>query len=370
MPNRIGAKAMPEGRALRFLLAVALMNGLICIIAPAMVVSRPGGAREAVGSVVYLAAVAVLALTPIQFFALWLVLGGRIRDQHAVRQTKIRIEQTIRDQQMGIAFQPIVDICSGRVIGVEALARFSAEPVAAPDVWFADADRVGQGPTLELMALEIALSRVAELPPDLYVSLNVSPSTLSSRQVVPVLLDSAVCLNRIVLEITEHASVVDYPSLVAARAELGVHGIRLAVDDAGSGYASFQHIVALAPDIIKIDRSLVAGIDHDQARQALVAAVVMFALHAGTTVLGEGVETAAELDALTSLGVDSAQGYFLGRPSMRPDVWQSWQSPAGDRRPASPLTGQLNGAPSHRTSPDRRPAQAGLGVLAVVEGPL
>lgn len=100
--------------------------------------SRRRGA--AVGQFVYMAALAALTLTPIQILAPWRVLVRRLRDQPAASQTKTRIEQVLRGQQMHTAFQPIVDICSGNVMGVEALARFTAQPAAPPDLRFADAE--------------------------------------------------------------------------------------------------------------------------------------------------------------------------------------------------------------------------------------
>ena len=136
------------------------------------------------------------------------------------------------------------------------------------------------------------------------------------------LLASEIPAYRIVIEVTEHATVVDYPALREAREELRHNGVRLAVDDAGSGYASFGHIVGLAPDIIKLDRSLVAHIDSDLATQALVQAVTGFALQSDAIVVGEGVETIAELQMLRTLGVRTVQGFFLGRPTTCVADWQ------------------------------------------------
>jgi EAL domain-containing protein (putative c-di-GMP-specific phosphodiesterase class I) len=229
------------------------------------------------------------------------------------------------------------------------LARFTVEPVATPDVWFADAERVGQGRALELLAIRTALGNVAALPANLYVTLNVSPSTLASPQLLATLLDSGVSRERLVVEVTEHTSIPDYAPLQEARARLRHHGIRLAVDDAGSGYASFRHIVALAPDIIKLDRGLIAGIDHDEARRALVAAVVMYALQSGAVLVAEGIETAVELEALESLGVDCAQGYHLGRPTTCPHDWQTWERSTIEPSPATRRP--LRPRPDH---PDRR----------------
>jgi len=92
------------------------------------------------------------------------------------------------------------------------------------------------------------------------------------------------------------------------------HGVRLAVDDTGSGFSSFAHIVKLAPDIIKLDIDLVSGIDLDPVRRSLATAVVAFAAETGAKVTAEGIESAAELACVKSLGIHYGQGYFLGRP--------------------------------------------------------
>jgi len=102
------------------------------------------------------------------------------------------------------------------------------------------------------------------------------------------------------------------------------HGIRLAVDDAGAGYASFRHIVALAPDIIKIDRGIVSGVDKDTARSALVGAMVTFARSSGATIVAEGVEKTSELDCLNRLGVDYLQGHLTGVPTSTRADWSAW----------------------------------------------
>jgi EAL domain-containing protein (putative c-di-GMP-specific phosphodiesterase class I) len=128
---------------------------------------------------------------------------------------------------------------------------------------------------------------------------------------------------------------------VAAREELRSHGIRVAVDDAGAGYASLQHILALSPDLIKADRSLISGVDVDPIRASMVAAVLMFAVQSGAALVVEGVETAAELQVLRELGVDHAQGYLVARPSTDPADWGRWRAPDGHRPHPGPSVRDL-----------------------------
>jgi EAL domain-containing protein (putative c-di-GMP-specific phosphodiesterase class I) len=117
------------------------------------------------------------------------------------------------------------------------------------------------------------------------------------------------------LEVTEHASIQDYSVIAAKLAPLRQLGLRLAVDDAGAGYASFRHILKLKPDVIKLDASLVGAIDQDRGVRALAAALIRFAEETGSKIVAEGVETQEELNVLRQLNVNKAQGYLLGRPS-------------------------------------------------------
>jgi PAS domain S-box-containing protein len=249
--------------------------------------------------------------------------AGRALETSRARQ-RDRIERVLADQSIRIAFQPIVSLSTGAMVGVEALARFDEEPYQPPDVWMRDAADVGLSVSLELQALRAALDNIAILPAALYVSINASPRTIADPAFLELLLSHKTPLNRLVLEITEHESVPDYKPLTNTLGYARSLGLRLAVDDAGSGYASFRHILTLRPDYIKLDRDLTAGIDNDAARRALASAVVMFALELDAVVTAEGVETAGELDTLCSLSVDAAQGYYLARPSTDAREWAQW----------------------------------------------
>jgi EAL domain-containing protein (putative c-di-GMP-specific phosphodiesterase class I) len=123
-----------------------------------------------------------------------------------------------------------------------------------------------------------------------------------------------------VIELTEHIDFGQYPGLQGALVRLRKSGVRLAVDDAGSGYSSLTHILKLAPELIKLDRELVCGIDIDPVRRALVTALVLFAADTGAEILAEGIETSDELDVVRRLGVRYSQGYYLGRPAALKDV--------------------------------------------------
>lgn len=244
------------------------------------------------------------------------------------------VKDILLAEQLTIAFQPIVDLPTGRILGVEALSRFPSREGTTPDVIFAEATNAGLGLELELLAVRRALTEARLLDGSLYVSINVSPPVLANPSLIDALLASDVDLKRVVIEVTEHASIGDYTLLTQPRQRLRDLGVRLAIDDAGAGYASLRHIVGLSPDIIKIDRALVTNVDEDRARRALVMAVVMFANEINSSVIGEGVETAEELHALKSLGVNAAQGYLLGRPTTSSADWLTWVTDTRVNEPA------------------------------------
>ena len=205
-------------------------------------------------------------------------------------------------------FQPIVELRSGAVVGYEALSRFANG--SPPDVTFALAARSGLGLALEAATMRAAREAATVLPAGAYLSLNASPALIRSGELRAIVRE---CGRPIVVEITEHVVIDDY---VAIREELASLGpaVRLAVDDAGAGYASLRHILELAPDFVKLDIGLIRGIDADPARQALVAGVGYFAVKRKIRLVAEGIETAAELETLRTLGVAFGQGYLLGRP--------------------------------------------------------
>lgn len=235
--------------------------------------------------------------------------GVELEARQAVAQ---RVSDVMHDGSMSMVFQPIVDVATGRLVGCEALARFAAAPQQGPERWFADAELAGLGIELETAAVALALRELPALPPHAFLALNVSPSTVLSPAIHELL--GAVDTTRIVLELTEHVAVEDYEAVRSGLATLRDGGARLALDDTGAGYAGLRHLLGLRPDIIKLDISLTRDIDHDPVRRALAGALVSFAADVQAQVVAEGVENAAEQDALQRLGVSWAQGYHLARP--------------------------------------------------------
>ena len=239
-------------------------------------------------------------------------LGAQEHEIAERREIARRIQDVMSDEGFHIVFQPIVDLRTGETCGVEALTRFDVDPWRAPDVWFEEAATVDLLVDLEIAVIRAAVAAIPQLPPNVYLSLNLSPQTLVARELRDIL--QTVSPDRLVVEITEHAPVAEYEALTEPLAELRSRGGRLAVDDVGAGFSSLRHILRLAPDVIKLDISLTRDVDSEPAVRALAAALIALASELGVSVVSEGIETSQELEALRTLGVTAGQGYYLGRP--------------------------------------------------------
>ena len=233
-----------------------------------------------------------------------------IRERARRTEIEDRLTPVIRDGGPLVVLQPIVDLATGHRVGAEALSRFPASWEKTPDVCFAEAHSIGLGDDLEVLALERAAAHLSEVTG--YVAMNVSPATLLTAECIQLL--SRLPLDRVVLELSEHDRVDDYAVLMAVLAPLRERGLRLAIDDVGAGFSSLRHIVLTAPDVIKLDRTLIDGVSEDLVLRTLVRSLVDFGHGCDARVVAEGVETSKDADALRALEVDYGQGWFFGRP--------------------------------------------------------
>ncbi|WP_369069785.1 EAL domain-containing protein [Kineococcus terrestris] len=221
--------------------------------------------------------------------------------------------------------QPLVELTSGEVAGYELLSRFGApgggEPVpfpdAPPDAWFAAADRCGLGAPLQADVVRRAVAARGDLPPETFLTVNVDPHLLVHPEVAGALTDHD-DLSRVVVELTEHTSAEGgAAALNRVLDEVRRRGGLVAVDDAGTGYASLGLLLQLRPDVVKLDRELVTGLDADPVKRALVEVLGDLTGRMDAWLLAEGVETEAELAACIALGVPLGQGWALARPAAR-----------------------------------------------------
>ena len=214
---------------------------------------------------------------------------------------------------LSAVFQPMVHLASGEPIAYEGLTRFPTNASLTPQKWFITARRLGRGVAFEHAALREVLTAAERIPDRYPVAVNLSPSAVLDPSIQELL----VSVDRpLIVEVTEHEPFPE--SLGPDLEKLRGAGIAVAVDDAGAGYASFVQLLRLRPDIIKIDGELIDGIDENPVRRAFATALKALGAELGAKIVAEAVETPAQLDTLTGLGIEYGQGFLLGRPVAEP----------------------------------------------------
>ncbi|HKS00582.1 MAG TPA: EAL domain-containing protein [Arthrobacter sp.] len=254
------------------------------------------------------------------------------------RRSRNRIEAVLADRMLMTAFQPIRRVPEGQVIGVEALTRFVSDDGASADHWFSEAESVGLGTDLELAALHRALAAAQAVPEHMFIALNLTPATCADPRIPGLLEHSQLAMDRIVIDLNGAIPVGHYATLTAAIAPLRQRGLRIAVNGAEVGFTSMDQVLELHPDIIKLDRSFIAGIESSQGQRLRAAAMNELARHIDAAIGAQGIETQEELDAVTELGTVAAQGYLLGRPSVHPLDWNEWIRSESETAATGPIT--------------------------------
>lgn len=244
------------------------------------------------------------------------LLGRTLHERQSAVEGQRRLWDVIAHRRFVPVFQPIVSLASRDIVGYEALTRF--HDGADPAERFRLARNFGQEVALESACLREALRAAADLPESAWVAVNVSPEFLQSGARLRRILSQTE--RQIVLEVTETGDVADPAGLRNRIVQLGdqIRDLRVAIDDAGSGFNGLQTILDLAPDFIKLDRSLIKGIHGDAVRQALVVGLLYFARSMQARIVAEGIETDAEAEVLRRLGVGLGQGFLFGAPESIP----------------------------------------------------
>jgi EAL domain-containing protein (putative c-di-GMP-specific phosphodiesterase class I) len=229
------------------------------------------------------------------------------------------LARVLRGEGLAMVVQPIVDVTSGVVHAYEALARFGGTGAeASPLHWFSLAQELGERPALERACLRLALELFRRRPPGTSLSVNLSTPVLLDDRTQEMLREAGEGegddLHGLIVEITEETLVQGDMELLAAFDPLRRRGARLAVDDVGAGYSGLRQITSVRPSYLKLDRSLVTGIEADGERAALVGALAGYSSQVGCLLVAEGIETVAELDAVRDLGATLGQGFLLARP--------------------------------------------------------
>jgi EAL domain-containing protein (putative c-di-GMP-specific phosphodiesterase class I) len=236
-----------------------------------------------------------------------------------IARTRAALGRLIAGEGLRMAVQPIVDLRSGRIHAYEALARFGRRKTdRSPLHWLAIAEELGERTALERACLVAALDLFDRRPEGTRLSVNLSIPALLEQSTQDLIDDFAASrrtgLEGLIVEITEETLVGNSLEVRGVGDRLRERGAHLAVDDVGAGYSGLTQITQVLPDYLKLDRSLVAGIDTDTDRAALVSAVAGYSRHVRSLLVAEGIEHAAELRCLESLDVPLAQGFHLARP--------------------------------------------------------
>jgi EAL domain-containing protein (putative c-di-GMP-specific phosphodiesterase class I) len=217
-------------------------------------------------------------------------------------------------------FQPIVSVTAGSPLhSLECLARGPRGSAwESADLLFASVGKRRLEPEMDRECIAVALAEAARLPGGPCLSVNVHPRSLSDPRFGAFFLANAalrgISPSRLILEIVEQDWRCEVRALEASLTVLRDAGVRLAQDDFGLGHSNFERLLVLRPDFVKVDRHFVAGCDRDPLRREVLMALQKLACGVGAEVIAEGVETVAELGALTSCGIDLVQGYLLSRP--------------------------------------------------------
>jgi EAL domain-containing protein (putative c-di-GMP-specific phosphodiesterase class I) len=239
----------------------------------------------------------------------------------ARRASRVELLETILDQRIYSVYEPIVEVEDKTVFGYEALAR-GPEGTAfhSPIALFTAAEEFELVFELDCLCRQSGLRGAKDFPDDTKLFLNIRPTTIhdpafKEDKLIQTLELRGLAPTDVVFEISEQESLRSFGAFREVRDYYRNLGFQFALDDTGTGYAGLEELLELEPDYIKIDRSMVSGVDQDPARQDVLAAVLTLADKMGAQVIGEGLDTLEELDMLGRLGIRFGQGWLFGRPT-------------------------------------------------------
>ncbi|HEY0250493.1 MAG TPA: EAL domain-containing protein [Kofleriaceae bacterium] len=227
------------------------------------------------------------------------------------------VETAIDQGLVQVELQPVIDLATGRTFGYESLARCKLEALASPAQLFATAIEQGSLAKLgrELRRRSVEAMQGAAVK-DVTLFLNLHPAELDLQDVASAGDPLATYPGKIVIEVPESSPILRYRFASTNLDTLRRRGAQIALDDFGAGYSNFGYIAQLNPDIVKLDRELIAGVRVHSKQWKLIQSLNALCGAQGATVIAEGVETRDELAAVIAAGIPLAQGYYLGRPSV------------------------------------------------------
>lgn len=225
------------------------------------------------------------------------------------------LDRCISGEQFEMHYQPIVRVEDHKIFAHEALVRCHQKELRNPHTLFNIAEQGERVWPLSRLLRRMAIDAVPQLPPNVLMFINIHPGDFDDPELWEPLDSLREHASRIVLEVTERAAILDFEQFRRKLAELRQLGLRIAVDDLGSGYSSLNVVAELQPDFIKIDMTLIRGIDESPVRQNLLRNMISFAVDLDAQLIAEGVETRNELKTLKELGCPLVQGFYLAMPS-------------------------------------------------------
>jgi diguanylate cyclase (GGDEF)-like protein len=249
-----------------------------------------------------------------------------------IRSPVTELQRAIDDRGFVVHYQPVLDLQSGRIDGVEALVRWDhpERGLLAPSEFLQEAEDTGHILAIDRWILREACHQVRawqkNLPgaEDLSVHVNVSARTLQhpglADEIAEVLRSSGLAPGHLILEITETTLVLDPQAAAGELTQLKALGVRVALDDFGTGFSSLSHLLRFPIDTIKIDRSFVSAVGRDEQRSQLVQAMIDLGGTLGLRVVAEGIETPDQLDFLRTIGCEQGQGYLFAKPLGAPEL--------------------------------------------------
>lgn len=308
---------------------------------------EPRGGRDAVGAISFSAGIAAAPAMGLDRDDLYEKADAALYEAKRAGRTEVRVfdpgrsprisaspnalrvtalDRAIRERLLLPAYQPIVELDGGRVVGFEAVTRPSAAASFEDALsLFSTAEATGRSVDLDLACLETALGGAELLDPDQFLSLNVSPRTFeapefSAARLLRLLDRAGIEPERVVVELTERATIADLDRVRAVAAACRARGLRIAADDIGAGNAGLRLLSELRFDLVKIDLSLVQAGDQSPNAVAVLRSLFDLARQWGALAVAEGVETPAQLALIRQIGIATAQGYLLGRPGPAPTL--------------------------------------------------
>ncbi len=228
------------------------------------------------------------------------------------------------EKYLKAAFQPIIETRSGEVFGFEALARIPGSACFNNIAeLFPFAEKIGQLYPIETLCRRQAITSYPSIVQNKEkLFLNINPQILvdpefASGHTRKLLSEKGLAPTDVVLEITERSAIEDFSTFRDALDHYRNQGYFIALDDVGAGYSSLQSVAELHPDFLKVDRSLIQGVNTDPIKWALLETFVTFSKRIGCRIIAEGVETEEEMRTVFQLGVDYIQGFFIAKPSFK-----------------------------------------------------